>query len=96
MSKDEVITKLKEAKPQLPQRYGLTMLALLGSYSRNEQKTESDIDLLVDFSAVTVNYFFTCSLELQDLFKDTKVEIVTRGGIKPKYFEAIKSDLLYV
>ncbi len=95
MDKTTIIGKLKVAKPVLAQKYGLTTLALFGSFSRNEQTSESDIDLLIDFASPDADRFFNCAFELQDLFKAKKVEIVTKGGIKPKYYEAIKQDLIY-
>ncbi len=58
MDKSEVIKKLKALKPRLEKEYGLTTLALFGSYSRDEQTTESDIDLLIDFGAVNANHFY--------------------------------------
>ena len=95
MNKNEVLIRLKEVKPRLEKQYGLTVVALFVSYSREEQHMQSDIDLLLDFSSVNASHFFNCSFELQDIFKDQKVEIVTKGGIKSKYFNAIKNDLIY-
>lgn len=96
MNKGDIICKLKQLKPELAQRYGLTALALFGSYSRGEQQPDSDIDLLIDLKTANADYFFDCAFALQDSFKGKKVEIVTAGAIKPKYFEAIKPDLVYV
>jgi uncharacterized protein len=95
MNKAEVLSKLKEAKPMLSHKYGLTVLALFGSYSRNEQSAQSDIDLLVDFDRIIAKNFFQCAFELQNLFAGKKVEIVMQDGIKPKYFDVIKPDLIY-
>jgi predicted nucleotidyltransferase len=95
MQQSEILLKLKNIKPELEKKYGLTTLALFGSYSRNEQRADSDIDLLIDFDKMDVHNFFDCAFELQDLFKSKEVQIVTRDGIKPKYFDAIKQDLLY-
>lgn len=91
----EVILKLKSIKPLLQKKYGLTALALFGSYSRNEQNADSDIDLLLDFDKIGAKNFFKCAFELEDLFQEKKVQIVLKDGIKPKYFEAIKTDLIY-
>ena len=96
MNKADIIYKLKQLKPGLVRKYGLTELALFGSYSRDEQKPDSDIDLLIDLKIPNADYFFDCAFALQDSFKDKKVEIVTADGIKPGYFEAIKPDLVYV
>jgi len=95
MMRSDVISKLKSIKPELQKKYGLTTLALFGSYSRNEQRPDSDIDLLIDFDKIDVHNFFNCAFDLEDLFKDKKVQIVTKDGIKPKYFEVIKQELLY-
>jgi predicted nucleotidyltransferase len=96
MKKSEIVEKLKTVKPGLEKKYGLTTLALFGSYSRNEQTPESDIDLLIDFKTIVAKNFFNCAFELEDLLKEKKVQIVTRDGIKSRYFEAIKPDLIYV
>ena len=95
MDKSIILSELKRVKPELANKYGLSSLALFGSYSRDEQSAESDIDLLVDFEPIIADNFFNCAFRLQDLFAEKKVQIVMRDGIKPKYFEAIKPDLIY-
>lgn len=95
MTKVDIINRLKEVKPVLRQRYGLAQLALFGSYSRNEQSLESDIDLLIELSSPNADHFFACAFALQDLFKMHKVEVVSKGAIKPSYFTAIQPDLIY-
>lgn len=87
--------KLKEAKPELASKYNLRSLALFGSYSRDEQSGRSDIDLLIDLYKPDAESFFSCAFALQDLFQNQKVDIVSKDAIKPKYFEAIKNDLIY-
>ncbi|GAA4740706.1 nucleotidyltransferase family protein [Flavisolibacter ginsenosidimutans] len=95
MDKATILSELKRVKPDLAQRYGLTELALFGSYSRGEQTAQSDIDLMVDFEKPHFNKFFDCVFMLKDLFKEKEVQVVSKGGIKPQYFQAIKPDLLY-
>lgn len=50
MEKHEVINLLKEIKQHLEKDYGIKTISLFGSYSRNEQTPESDIDILVEHS----------------------------------------------
>ena len=95
MDKATILSELKRVKPELAKAYGLTELALFGSYSRDEQTPQSDIDLMVDFDVPHFNTFFDCVSTLKDLFKEKEVQVVTKGGIKPQYFNAIKTDLLY-
>jgi predicted nucleotidyltransferase len=94
MDKHYIIQKLREVKPVLYKKYGVTELALFGSYSRNEQTEQSDIDIMFDYEGSIGSELFYIHDALQDLFAK-EVQLVSKGGIKPKYFEAIKSDLIY-
>ena len=40
---------LREYMPELRRDYGVSSLALFGSYVRGEEQEESDLDVLVDF-----------------------------------------------
>ena len=95
MNKQLIIEQLKMVKPVLSEKYGLTDLALFGSYSRNEETDLSDIDIMVDYSSPMGLKFFDMVYELEDIFKEKKVQVVSRAGIKPKYFDRIKHDLIY-
>ncbi|HZG99733.1 MAG TPA: nucleotidyltransferase family protein [Flavisolibacter sp.] len=95
MDKAIILSTLRQVKPELQRKYGLSRIALFGSYSRDEQTPESDIDLMLDFEKIDADKFFACAFALEDLFREKKVQVVTRGAIKPRYFEAIKPDLLY-
>ena len=95
MDKAIILSELRRVKPELQRKYGLSEIALFGSYSRDEQTLKSDIDLMLDFENITYNKLFGCAMELEELFRDKKVQVVTRDGIKPRYFEVIKPDLIY-
>lgn len=94
MDKVFIIQKLKELKPVLNERYGVTELALFGSYSRGEQTEKSDIDILFDYEGKMGSEMFAVYHLIQNAF-DKEVQIVSRRGIKKAYFEVIKPDLIY-
>ena len=95
MDKQTILQTLQSLKPRLQEKYGLSELALFGSYSRGEQTTESDIDIIVDFNKpVGIEYLDVVYL-LQEAFKEVPVQVVSKGAIKPKYYERLKEDLLY-
>lgn len=95
MDKTEIIQKLKTIKPVLQQKYGVYELALFGSYSRDEQTAASDIDIMVAYRKKMGMQFLDMIYELDDLFNQ-QVQVVSKQGIKEKYFNAIKGDLIYV
>lgn len=94
--KETILAILKQVKPSLEKKYGVKDLALFGSYSRNTAVAgKSDVDVLVDFSQPIGLAFVDLADELE-LLLHLKVDLVSRGGIKPKYFTVIEPDLIYV
>ena len=95
-TQNEILSLLRSAKPHLEKKYGVKTLALFGSYSRNTAVNgKSDIDVMVDFSEPIGLAFVALADELETLLQ-LKVDLVSRGGIKPKYFSVIERDLIYV
>jgi predicted nucleotidyltransferase len=92
----KILQQLKKVKPVLQRDFGLTEIALFGSSAREENRPDSDIDLLIDLSKNTSSDFFNVAFQLKDLFYPVKVDIVTRKGVKPAYLKSIEKDLIYV
>lgn len=49
MTRDDVLALLRTHKASLAQRFGITRLALFGSFARDQATDDSDIDILVQF-----------------------------------------------
>jgi predicted nucleotidyltransferase len=95
-NKQTILDILKHAKPFLEKKYGVKDMALFGSYSRNTAvEGKSDIDVMVEFEEPIGIRFIDLADELEQILKQ-KVDLVSRKAIKPKYFEVIESDLIYV
>lgn len=82
-------------RSQLFDRYGIETLALFGSYGRNEQKDDSDLDILVEFNKPIGIEFIDLAEELESML-ELKVDLVSKNGINPKYLKAIEAELIYV
>lgn len=95
MDKHYIIQKLKEVKPILHEKYGVTELALFGSYSRDEQTEKSDIDIMFDYEGKMGWKLFDVCYALDDLFPGKEVQVASKRGIKEKYFNYLKADLIY-
>jgi len=66
---------------EILKKYRVKSISLFGSYVRNEQKEESDIDFLVDFQEGATLFDF---VELQDSLSELlakNVSIVSRRGL---------------
>lgn len=94
-SKSTILDLLRTHKPLLQKRYPISELGLFGSYARGDYKPGSDVDILVDFNGTIGIGFIDLAHELEDLLK-TKVDLVSRKGIKPKYLPFVEKNLIHV
>jgi DNA polymerase-3 subunit delta len=58
---------LKRNKLRLTEKYGLSLIAIFGSYGRGQQTEKSDIDILVDFNGPIGIEFIDLANELEKL-----------------------------
>lgn len=95
LNKEIILQKLRVIKPVLQQKYNLTELALFGSYARDEQTAASDIDIMVKMSTPDFRNYSNIYHSLEEVFPGIVVQVVSRGAIRPQYFEYVEPDLLY-
>lgn len=96
-SKENIITILKSNKLKLS-KLGIRDVGLFGSYLRNEQSNESDIDLLIDFEPEKENFdnYMAVYDLFEKLFKNEKIEVVTKNGLSPYLGPKILNEVQYV
>jgi predicted nucleotidyltransferase len=95
MSSNEICLKLATHKERLIRKYNIKTIALFGSHARNEQTEDSDIDILVEFTKNIGIKFIDLADDLETIF-GKKVDLVSKNGLKNKYYQQIYSDLKYV
>ena len=92
----EIIIKKLENNIDKTKMYGVKKIGLFGSYTKNEQKTGSDIDILVEFERgkkVFDNYM-DLKFFLEDLFS-CKVDLVMVDALKPDLKSYILGSVRY-
>jgi len=83
LTNSSILQTLASNKQQLTS-FGVKEIGLFGSFARNEQKGNSDIDLLVDMQPEkkTFRNFMKLVYYLEGLF-NRKVELVTKQSLSP-------------
>ena len=94
-SLQEIRLTLSKHKNHLFAEYPIKSMAIFGSYARKEQNDESDLDLMVEFNGKVGIRFIDLADEIESLI-GFKVDLISRKGIKDKYYQSIESDLIYV
>ena len=86
---------MEENRSSLYDKYPIKSLAVFGSYARNEQSEQSDIDILVEFKGKIGSEFISLADELEEIL-DMKVDLVSKRGVKDRYLKSIETDLIHV
>jgi uncharacterized protein len=89
-----VLSTLRQQLPLLADRYGVQSLGVFGSFVRNEQRPDSDLDLLVTFHEPPglIKY-----LELENYLTDLlgiQVDLVMQNALKPAIGARIRSEIV--
>ena len=77
------------------QEYPIKSMAIFGSYSREENTEDSDLDILVEFNDKIGIRFVDLADEIEEIV-GLKVDLVSRNGIKDRYLKSIDHYLIYV
>jgi len=91
----EIENKLKELKPILSQKYYVEKIGYFGSFSRNEQTKDSDIDLIVSFSK-PIGWEFFDLLEFLESELKLKVDLISEKALKKQLKEIIINSIRYI
>jgi len=96
-NRHKILNLIKTHRPKLRQ-FGIRDIGLFGSYVRDEQSPGSDIDILIDFEPESENFdnFMAACDYIENLFKNEKVDIVTRNGLSPFIGPDILKEVYYV
>lgn len=96
MNRQRALALLKQSKPELQTRFGVTRLALFGSTARDTATGKSDVDVLVDFDGpATSKRYFGVQFYLEDLL-GCPVDLVTEKALRPELRPFIEREQVNV
>ena len=92
----EITATIRSNRKELQQDYGLLKIGIFGSYARDEQDKNSDIDILVEIKR-PMGLIKLMGLErrLSGLL-NTKVDLVTKKALKPYIGKRVLEEVRYV
>lgn len=94
--RDDILTTLRVALPELRRRWPIRGLALFGSVARGEATAASDVDVLVEFSEpVTLSSFLSLEQTLSEL-AGRRVDLISRPALKPFIGERVLREAVSV
>lgn len=95
---NEIKRILASQKQLLNEKYGVREIGVFGSYARGGQKTQSDVDILVEFnenSNATLLDFIHIENYLSDLI-GVKVDLVEKSALKPRISKHVLQEVVTI
>ena len=95
---DEIKEILQAQKPYLTEKFGVTEVGVFGSYVRNEQHPDSDVDILIELERppqisliglVELQYYLSDVLE-------TKVDVALKKNLKKRIGKRILGEVVTI
>jgi len=92
----EIFNTIKEHKKFLDERYKVKEIGVFGSFVSGEQKSGSDVDILVDFYEVPDLFeFINLERYLQRILKK-KVDLVRKPVVRKELKDKILNEVVYI
>ena len=94
----EIKEILQTTKPYLADKYGVTEIGVFGSYVRGEQRSDSDLDILIELvDPPRISLLGLVNLEnyLSDLL-GIKVQVAIKKNLKPRLSPYIMQEVVMI
>jgi predicted nucleotidyltransferase len=88
--------RLRVHLPELRARYYIESVALFGSYIRNEQRPDSDLDLLVTFTRAPTLFDLVHAEDELKAQLGVPVDLVLRSELRPRFLRFVLREAVEV
>jgi predicted nucleotidyltransferase len=93
---EEIRAVIYAHEDELRQRYKVRVVGMFGSYTRGEQRENSDLDLLAEFDEKASLLDLAGAQVMLSELLGMKVDLVPREDIRPELKEIIESEVVAV
>lgn len=94
---EEVVAYLRNNKSFLYEKFGVTRMGIFGSFTREEQTSSSDIDMIVEMEGSRKNiHSFLQMKRFLEKELSRKIDMGFEHSLKPIVKEKIKGQTIYV
>ena len=95
LNKEIILATIRNDLPALEKKYGVTSIGLFGSFVKNKQTAESDIDFFVELKEPLANNFFGLWDYLEKKLNH-KIDIVRKGEhLRKTFINTIEKEIVY-
>ena len=97
LSSNDILNFLRHNKPYICDQFYCSQIGLFGSFARNEQTEDSDIDILVRFRDDAPD-LYSLEIALKEYLKkqfNKEIDICSEKWIRPVFKPLVLKDAIY-
>jgi len=92
VTKEFILKTLRQNKPFFEKEMGVISIGLFGSYAKEMNKSESDVDILVELRPPLANNFFALWIKLEKAL-NKKVDLVRKGNhLSERFLQTVEKE----
>ena len=96
LTRESILMELKQIKPELARRFGVSRIGLFGSYVRGDAKIGSDIDVVIELDEPDLFALVHIKETLEEDFH-RRVDVIPYGPLMNSYLKTrIQNEAVYV
>jgi predicted nucleotidyltransferase len=95
MTGQEILDLLRNEKPFLKREFGVLSIGLFGSYVRDSQGPDSDVDLLIELTEPRFDFVVGLQIYLENKIGKPVELIRKRPGLNERFLKRITSQIHY-
>lgn len=89
-----LLQKITAMRPELYERFTVKRIGFFGSCARNDESSESDVDIVVELAEPTFDNYMDLKFRLEDVFQ-RPVDLVIADTVKPRLKPIIEKEVIY-
>ena len=96
VNKNEIVKQLNILFPNIKRKFKANSILLFGSVARGENRTDSDIDVLVDFEKGADLFDLTGLADYLERNLHHKVDVVSKKGLREEFRVTVEKEAIAI
>jgi len=94
MDKNDILRVIREIHPELAGRFTVRRIGVFGSFAKDVEGPESDVDIIVELAEPTFDHYMDLKFHLEEVLK-CPVDLVMADTVKPRIKPIIEREVIY-
>lgn len=95
LTKETILNTLRLHKPYFEKELGVVRIGLFGSYAKDLQQSDSDVDILVELKEPDYKSLFSILILLEQQL-NSKIDLIRTGPhLREKFMNTVEKEIIY-